>query len=347
MAPAPGCSIPGRISANRCTTVQSFRYSARRHSMDTQSETSASTGAAERGAGQTPRRSVSPVIVGCLAATWLIWGSTYLVIRFALAGFAPFFLMATRFLCAGTLLMTWQLARGARLPTPREWLNALIVGTLMIGGGMGCTAYSEMTIASGLVVAFIAVIPLILVVINLAFGVRPPRSELLAVCVGLAGVLMLTQGSGIRASPWGLAAIMIGCAGWALGSVLSQRGLALAPGATGFASEMLCGGAALFVISALRGESWHWPSEAGPLFSWLYLVSFGTLIAFSAYMILLARTTASVAASYTLVNPVVALLLGVTLGGETVTAWEWIAVGVVLMGVVLLFVNRWPGRGDR
>jgi len=293
-------------------------------------------------AGSALRRSITPLIVGCLAATWLIWGSTYLVIRFALVGFAPFFLMATRFVCAGTLLMTWQLARGARPPTPRQWLNAAIVGTLMIGGGMGCTAYSELTIASGLVVAFIAVIPLVLVVINAAFGVYPPRREFLAVCVGLAGVLMLTQGDGIRASPSGLAAIMLGCTGWSLGSVLSQRSLPLAPGATGFASEMLCGGAALFVISALRGESWHWPSAWGPLLSWFYLVSFGSLIAFSAYMLLLTRTTTSVAASYTLVNPVVALLLGVSLGGETVTPWEWVAVGVVLMGVVLLFASRRP-----
>ena len=303
------------------------------------SETSASGGTADRG-DPASRRSISPLIVGCLAATWLIWGSTYLVIRFALVGFAPFFLMATRFVCAGTLLMTWQLARGARLPTRCEWLNAAVVGTLMIGGGMGCVAYSEMTIASGLVVAFIAVIPLILVAINMAFGVHPPRSELLAVCLGFAGVLMLTQGEGIRASPVGLAAIMIGCTGWSLGSMLSLRILPLAPGATGFASEMLCGGTALFVISALRGEPWHWPTAWGPLLSWFYLVGFGTLIAFSAYMLLLARTTTSVAASYSLVNPVVALLLGVTWGGEIVTAREWIAVSVILIGVVLLFVSR-------
>jgi drug/metabolite transporter (DMT)-like permease len=142
------------------------------------SQTSATGGAAERGAVPTSHRSISPLIVGCLAATWLIWGSTYLVIRFALVGFAPFFLMATRFACAGTLLMIWQLARGARPPTRREWLNAAVVGALMIGGGMGCVAFAELTIASGLVVAFLAVTPLILVVMNLAFGVRPPRSEL-------------------------------------------------------------------------------------------------------------------------------------------------------------------------
>src|SRR3984893_2611325 len=194
-------------------------------------------------------RSLSPLVLACLAATWLVWGSTYLVIRFALVGFAPFYLMATRFVIAGVLLMGWQLTRGAAWPTAREWRNASLVGTLMLAGGMGGTAYAEQTIASGLVVAVIAVIPIFLVVINLAFGVYPRRSELLAVMVGLAGVVMLTQGSGIHGSPAGLLAIVLGTSGWALGSVLSQRVFMLAPGATGFASELLCGGMALLVMS--------------------------------------------------------------------------------------------------
>jgi drug/metabolite transporter (DMT)-like permease len=279
-------------------------------------------------------------VLGCLAATWLIWGSTYLVIRFALVGFAPYFLMATRFLFAGGLLLVWQLARGATLPTGRQWGNALLVGTLMLGGGMGGVAYAEQTIASGLVVAFIAVVPLLLVLINLGFGVHPQRSELLAVLVGLGGVLMLTQGVGIRGSPAGLAAITLGTTGWALGSVLAQRGFALAPGATGFATEMLCGGVGLLLMSAVRGEPWYWPMQTGVWLAWWYLVVFGSLIAFSAYMLLLARTSATVAASYSLVNPVVALFLGVTLGAETVSTWEWVASGIVMIGVVLLFVGR-------
>src|SRR6202167_5029868 len=144
------------------------------------------------------------MILSCLAATWLIWGSTYLVIRFALVGVPPFFLMETRFLCAGGLLLAWELARGAKRPNVREWRNALLIGTLMLGGGMGGVAYAEQTIASGLVVAFIAVVPLLLVVINLAFGIHPQRREVLAVVVGLGGVLMLTQGQGLHGSPAGL-----------------------------------------------------------------------------------------------------------------------------------------------
>ena len=234
-----------------------------------------------------PSRALSPLVVSCLAVTWLVWGSTYLVIRFALVGFAPYFLMATRFMVAGGLLLGWQLARRAAMPTVREWRNSIIVGTLMLGGGMGGVAYAEQSIASGLVVAFIAVTPLLLVLINLAFGIRPQRSEALAVVVGLAGVLMLTQGKGLHGSPTGLIAIMVGTTGWALGSVLAQRGFALAPGATGFATEMLGGGLVLLLISALRGESWHWPAQTGAWLAWLYLVVFGSLIAFSAYMLLL------------------------------------------------------------
>jgi drug/metabolite transporter (DMT)-like permease len=287
-----------------------------------------------------PSRALSPLVVSCLAVTWLVWGSTYLVIRFALVGFPPYFLMATRFIVAGGLLLGWQRARGTVMPTAREWRSAIVVGTLMLGGGMGGVAYAEQTIASGLVVAFIAVTPLLLVLINLAFGIRPRRTEALAVVVGLGGVLMLTQGAGLNGSPMGLIAIMVGTTGWALGSVLAQRGFALAPGATGFATEMLGGGLVLLLISALRGESWHWPMQSGALLAWLYLVVFGSLIAFSAYMLLLARTSASLAASYSLVNPVVALLLGVTVGAESVSSWEWLSAGVVMIGVVILFMGR-------
>jgi len=284
----------------------------------------------------------SPLVIACLAATWLIWGSTYLVIRFALVGFAPFFLMATRFLAAGVLLMGWQLARGAKPPTAVQWRNALLVGALMLGGGMGGTAYAEQTIASGLVVAFIAVVPMLLIVINLAFRVYPGRRDLIAVGVGLAGVLMLTQGAGIHGSPAGLVSIALATTAWALGSVLSQRSHPLAPGATGFASELLCGGVALLALSTLIGEPQHWPNQAGPWFAWLYLVVAGTLIAFNAYMVLLSRTSSSLAASYSLVNPVVALGLGVTLGGEAVSPWEWLSAGVIMAGVVMLFAGRRP-----
>ena len=283
---------------------------------------------------------LSPLLLLCLAATWLVWGSTYLAIKLALPSFPPFFQMGTRFLLAGVVLMAWARWRGAIWPDRRQWRNALVVGTLMLGGGMGGTAFAEVSVGSGLVVAFIAVVPLMIAALNLFWGVKPRRAEVAGIALGLTGVLMLTQGAGFQASPAGLAAIAIACATWSLGSVLSQRALPLAPGATGFASEMLCGGAVLMIMSALHGETFAWPPQPIAAAAWLYLVVFGSLIAFNAYMLLLERAPAGLASSYTFVNPVIAMLLGVAFAGEHVSGFEWAAVSVVLAGVLLLLWRR-------
>ena len=286
------------------------------------------------------RGGLSPLLLLCLAATWLVWGSTYLAIKLALVGFPPFLQMGTRFVFAGALLMAWMRWRGAAWPNRTQWRNALVVGTLMLGGGMGGTARAEVTVGSGLVVAFIAVVPLMIAALNRLWGVVPGRLEVAGILVGLAGVLMLTQGNGFQASPSGLAAITIACITWSLGSVLSQRSLPLAPGATGFASEMICGGVVLLLLSALAGEAPVWPPQPLAVAAWFYLVVFGSLIAFNAYMLLLANAPAGIASSYTFVNPVIAMLLGVTVAGESVTAGEWAAVTVVLAGVLLLLWKR-------
>jgi drug/metabolite transporter (DMT)-like permease len=288
------------------------------------------------------RVSQSPLLLACLAATWLVWGSTYLAIKFALLSFPPFFQMGTRFLAAGVLLFGWMAWRGAALPTARQWGHATVVGSLMLGAGMGGTAYAEQTVGSGLVVAFIAVVPLMIAALNRLWGVKPGRLELAGIVVGLAGVLLLTQGAGFKASPAGLVAIALACTGWSIGSVLSQRSLPLAPGAMGFASEMICGGAVLLLLAWVNGEAPQWPPQAEAVAAWAYLVVFGSLIAFNAYMLLLARTSAAVASSYTFVNPVIAMLLGVAVLGEVVTPYEWLAAGVVLVGLVLLFLKPKP-----
>jgi len=286
-----------------------------------------------------------PLLILCLAATWLVWGSTYLAIKYALVSFPPFFQMGTRFLFAGVLLLAWMRWRGAPWPDGRQWRNALIVGALMLGGGMGGTAVAEVTVGSGLVVAFIAVVPLLIAGLNLLWGIRPGRLEAAGIGVGLAGVLMLTQGAGFQASPGGLAAIAIACVTWSVGSVLSQRSLPLAQGAMGFASEMICGGLVLLGLAAIAGERPQWPPQPLAAAAWFYLVVFGSLIAFNAYMVLLARASAGLASSYTFVNPVIAMLLGVAVAGEVVTGFEWIAAGVVLVGVVLMLRGSASARG--
>jgi drug/metabolite transporter (DMT)-like permease len=287
------------------------------------------------------RHALTPLIVACLAATWLVWGSTYLAIKLALVSFPPFFQMGSRFAVAGALLIGWmRWVRRAPMPDRRQWINACIVGALMLGGGMGGTAYAEVSVDSGLVVAFIAVVPLMIALVNRLFGIRPGRLEAVGIGIGLVGVLLLSQGAGFRASPVGLAAIAIACVTWSVGSVLSQQRLPLAPGAMGFASEMLCGGVLLLLLSWLSGEQPQWPPTTLATVAWAYLVVFGSLIAFNAYMVLLARASAGLASSYTFVNPVIALLLGILVAGETVTGFEWLAVGVVLLGVVFLLARR-------
>ena len=289
--------------------------------------------------------SLTPLVLFSLAATWIVWGSTYLAIRIALVSLPPFLQMASRFLTAGVLLFAWMvLLRRAKLPTARQWRHAWLVGALMLGGGMGGTAYAEQTIGSGLVVAFIAIVPVMIVALNSLWGVKPSRRELAGIAIGLAGVLLLTQGSGFQASMAGLVAIAIATTAWSLGSVLSLHRFPLAPGAVGFASEMLCGGLVLALMGLVAGEvpvlRQNWPPQPGAALAWLYLVVFGSLIAFNAYMYLLANVSAGLAASYTFVNPVIGLALGVLWGGEVVTGFEWLAAGVVLTGVVVLLSAR-------
>ena len=285
-------------------------------------------------------RRPSHLVIACLVATWLIWGSASLAIKFALAGFAPFFQMGTRFVVAGGVLMAWTRLRGAAWPSRLQWRNSVLVGALMLGGGMGCSALAEQTVGSGLVVAFAAISPLLFATVNLFFGVRTSRMEALGIAVGVAGVLMLTQGRSFQASPSGLLAIATACLSWSIGSVLSQQRLPLAPGPMGFASEMLCGGGVLLAISASRGEAMLLPTTAAPWLAWAYLVIFGSLVAFSAYMVLLARVSPALATSYSFVNPLIAMFLGVALGGESVTPFEWRSVAVILGGVVLLICRR-------
>jgi drug/metabolite transporter (DMT)-like permease len=288
--------------------------------------------------------SLSPLLLACLAATWFIWGSTYLAIKFALESFPPFYQMGSRFLVAGVLLLAWLKLRGRPWPSLVEWRNGVIIGALLLVSGMGFTAYAEQTVASGLVVAYIAIIPIIVTAMSLPFGVKPSRLELAGMLVGVAGVLMLVRGQAFTGSPTGLAAITIACLSWSLGSVLSQQRFRLAPGAMGFASEMLCGSVLLLLVSAAAGEVPEWPPQPLAGWSWVYLVVFGSLLAFNAYMVLLGRVSAALASSYTFVNPVIALALGVWLGSEAVTAFEWAAAAVITAGVVLLVAGRHAAR---
>ena len=287
-----------------------------------------------------------PLIVACLAATWLIWGSTYLAIKWALVAFPPFFQMGTRFIAAGVLLGVFAAGRGATWPKRQEWFSAAVLGTLMLGGGYGATAVAQVSVSSGLVVAFIAVVPALVALGQWPYGVRPSAMEAAGIALGLSGVLLLTRGQGFSASLPGLFAIALACTTWSLGSVWALHGLpggrklALAPGAAGYASQMLVGGVLLLGASWLAGEKPVLPPDARSLTCWFYLVVAGSLLGFSAFMVLLQRAGAALASSYTFVKPVIGLLLGVWLDGEVVSGLEWAAAGTVLAGVLLLLASR-------
>lgn len=293
-----------------------------------------------------PRARLPVMVVACLAATWLIWGSTYLAIKWALPSFPPFFQMGTRFVTAGAVLGAWALWRGAAWPDRAQQFSAVLLGALMLGGGYGATALAQTHVGSGLVVAFIAVVPALVALIEWPYGARPSRAEGTGMALGLAGVLLLTRGQGFAGSAEGLLAIGIACVTWSLGTVWARRGLPggcslqLAPGAAGIASQMLAGGTMLLLASWLAGERPTLPPDARALASWCYLVVAGSLVAYSAYMLLLQRTSAALASSYTFVNPVIGLVLGVTLGGEAVAPMEWAAAAVITTGVVLLVLGR-------
>lgn len=286
----------------------------------------------------------SPLILACLAATWLIWGSTYLAIKWALPSFPPLFQMGTRFIAAGLLLGLFMAGRGARWPHRDEWRSAIILGALMLGGAYGATAYAEVSVSSGLVVAFTAATPALVALCRWPYGFRPSRWEAAGIVCGLGGVALLTHGQGFGASPTGLLAMVMASSFWALGSVWARHGLpggrqlVLAPGAAGYASQMLAGGVLLMLGSWLTGEQPVLPPDARALACWAYLVVAGSLLAFSAYMVLLQRASAALASSYSFVNPIIGLVLGVVAGGETVTSSEALASGVIATGVVLLLV---------
>ena len=298
-----------------------------------------------------PSKPSTSLIAAALAAVYLVWGSTYLAIRFALVSLPPFFQMGSRFIVAGALLMLFLRLRGEKAPrfqkestssSPRPWYwrNALVVGSLMLAGGMGLVGVASQTIGSGLIATFIAIVPMLVALIGLAFGKRPSKLEMVGMLIGFGGVIFLVQGKSFGASTVGLLAMFGATLTWSIGSVLQTTKLPLAPGPMGFAMEMLCGGAVLLAISFALGERVTLPLDARALLAWGYLVVFGSLVAFSAYLFLLANVSAALATSYAFVNPVIALLLGVWLAGEIVQINEWIACAVILLGVLMFFAAR-------
>lgn len=277
-----------------------------------------------------------------MVALYLIWGSTYLGIRIAIQTFPPFMMAAMRFLIAGGLLYGFLRLRGQANPTRSQWGGAAIVGALLLVGGNGLVVFAEQSISSGLAALMIATTPLFAALFSGLWGNWPRRLEWGGIALGLLGVAMLTMESDLQANPIGTLALIGATISWTFGSIWSKR-LPMPGGLMSSATEMLAGGALFLVISLALGESFKGVPSFASISALVYLIIFGSLVAFSAYMYLLNNVRPALATSYAYVNPVVAVVLGVGLAGERITWIGVLGMLVILTGVASMTLVRASG----
>lgn len=288
-------------------------------------------------------------VAAALAAVYVVWGSTYLAIRFAVETLPPFLMAGVRFTVAGLILYGWRRAVGFGRPTAREWRAATVVGGLMLLCGNGGVVWAEQWIESGTAALIVASVPLWMVLMDwLRPGGRRPRATVwLGILVGLAGVGLLlgVPDPGPNYLAGGIVLVLASVA-WAAGSLYSRSASLPAPLlATGM--QMLAGGGLLLLAGLVTGEA----SAVDPasfstrsLLALLYLIVFGSLIGYSAYVWLLRVTPAAIASTYAYVNPLVAVLLGWLLAGEQMNARIILASLVIVGGVALITAVRVQAR---
>jgi drug/metabolite transporter (DMT)-like permease len=284
-------------------------------------------------------KSRASVLVACLIVVYLVWGSTYLAIRIALEGMPPLLMAASRNLVAGPLVLGWMFWRGATWPTPRQWRNGVAMGIMMMGLGNGCVCLAEQLVPSGIAALFVGGAPVFAILFGLGFGARPRLFEWLGVLLGLAGMLVLNFDARAAASPAGVVLLVIATASWSLATVLQPR-LDMPRGAVSAGVQMVGGGVFLFAMSLLRGERLH---GAVPSQSWLallYLIVFGSILAYTAFVYVINHSRPALATSYAYVNPVVAVGLGAAFAAEPVSGPQLLGMAVILAGVALVVVGH-------
>ncbi|QXI43038.1 drug/metabolite exporter YedA [Pseudomonas wayambapalatensis] len=281
------------------------------------------------------------LLIGAFIALYLVWGSTYLAIRIGVESWPPLLMAGVRFVIAGSLLYGFLRWRGVPAPTWAQWRAAGAIGFLLLSCGNGGVTLAEHAgVASGVAALAVATVPLFTLLFGLLFGHRNSRLEWAGIFLGLAGIGLLNLGSNLQASPMGAVLILFAAAAWAFGSVWSKN-LPLPQGAMASAAEMLVGGAALLIGSALSGERLTQMPTAAGWGALAYLIFFGSIVAFSSYMYLLKHVRPAAATSYAYVNPVVAVLLGIVFAGEQIGAEECLAMGVIVGAVVLIGLPQW------
>lgn len=291
-----------------------------------------------------PRPASTLAIALALTAVYLIWGSTYLGIRFALEGGWPPLLAVSggRMLLAGGLMYAVLRWRGVAAPTRAQWPSLAVMGLLMMLLGNGMVVLAEEEVSSGLAAIAIASMPLWMGLFGAMSGRHPSRGEWLGIGIGFIGVLWLNAGSSLSSTPRGLTLLLIAPIAWAFGSVWS-RGRDLPSPFMAAATQMLCGGVMLIALGLAMGERLPAAPTTQGTAALIYLAIFGSIGGFGAYIWLLNHVRPALASSYAYVNPPIAVMLGAWLGNEHFGLHDLGALAVILVGVVA--ISRAKARG--
>ncbi|HEV2110080.1 MAG TPA: EamA family transporter [Gammaproteobacteria bacterium] len=294
-------------------------------------------------AQQTAHASPARIALG-FAAVYILWGSTYLGIRFAVASIPPLLMAGTRFVAAGCLLYALVRFRGAPRPTRVHWRSATLLGGLLLLGGNGLVSVAEQAVPSGITALIVAAVPFWMVLLNaMEQRTRPRLSVLAGLVLGILGLAILVLPSGTSAAghtdSLGVVLLLTATFCWAVGSLYAHR--APLPSSTflGIAMEMIGGGVLLWLVGLLSGEGAALHLQAitpKSLLALIYLTLFGSLLGFSAYVWLLKVTTPARASTYAFVNPVIAVLLGWALAGEALTPRIALAGGIIVTAVCII-----------
>ena len=282
-------------------------------------------------------------LLAAFFALYVIWGSTYFAIRIGVASWPPFMMAGVRFVLAGLLMYALLRWRGAPNPNWTEIRGASILGVLMPAVGNGFVTLAQTEVSSGVAALVVATVPLFATLFARCFGHKPRGMELAGIALGIGGMVVLNLGENLRASPSGAFFLLLASAGWAFGSAWSKY-LTQPQGLMSSAVMMLSGGAALLLGSAATGERL---AAIPPLAGWLavgYLVLFGSMVAYTAYLYLLKHVSPAAATSYAYVNPVIAVLLGAVFLDEHVGVHEMLSMAIIVTAVVLIGWKKSPPR---
>lgn len=294
-----------------------------------------------------PQKSFLPAGLLNLLTVYLVWGSTYLAIRVAVregSGFPPFTMGLMRVLAAGGILLLWARLLNQRLkPTRQEWLTVIGSGLLLWTGGNGLVIWAEQHADSGLAALIVASSPVWTAIIEALVDRKTPSAPLVfSLLVGFTGIGLLAAPSlrsGLRADALSTLALVLAAVSWSAGSVFQARRKVGLPPRVNSAYQMLAGGFGFLILRSLMGEPLPAPTT-GAWLAWGYLVLFGSVLAFTAYVTILRQMPTSIVMTSAYVNPVIAVILGRLILDEAITLWTLGGSALVLLGVYGVFRQR-------